>query len=100
MDDEDEINFLFYFRIGQSWQQVLLYIYKNCLIEFRRSDFEDHYDVKDPEISMFLPSKDRSENICFEEEKEYQNQKGNFMANEGIRKNSEMNLLGNEDMPY
>ncbi len=87
---EEDADFLFYFRKGMSWQQLLLYIYKNNKIIFKKSDFREHFEAKDS--GNFLSPKQ-----CPTDFEGNRNRGESFLTGDGTRKNSEINLLGADD---
>ena len=96
-ESEEDTDFLFYFRNGMSWQQLLLYIYKNNKIIFKKSDFRDHYN-ENKTANFFSPNAiNDSSHFGYEDDVESQLQRDSFMTLEVSRKDSEMHLVDNND---
>ncbi|CAI2364420.1 unnamed protein product [Moneuplotes crassus] len=87
---EEDMDFLFHFKRGMSWQQLLLYIYKNNKIIFKKVNFREHFDDKD--LKHFLTPVE-----CTPEINKSGHKRGSFLTGDATRKNSEMNLMIPDD---
>lgn len=87
---EEDIDFLFHFRNGMSWQQLLLYIYKNNKIIFKKANFREYFAEKDSDFHL-------SPTAWTPDLKNQRKRWESFLTGDATRKNSEINLISQDD---